>query len=147
MQRIKLPECRTRDTQLPGAWGMEQAEDMLSGIDALSEKGRKRLLSVYGGRAAKLAELCATDTGVERTIDADNTVLAAEVVFAIRNEFARTLTDIVFRRLMIGLDADQGRALYDSIAELAASELGWGAEEKSRELEELVAYSDSLLIS
>jgi glycerol-3-phosphate dehydrogenase len=147
MQRIKLPECRTRDTQLPGAWGMEQAEDMLSGIDALSEKGRKRLLSVYGGRAAKLAELCATETGLERTIDADKTVLAAEVVFAIRNEFARTLADIVFRRLMIGLDADQGRALYDRIADLAAAELGWSAEEKSRELAELVAYSDSLLVS
>ncbi len=74
-------------------------------------------------------------------------MLAAEVVFAIQNEFARTLADIVYRRLMVGLDANQGRELYDGIAELAATELGWSADEKSRQLRELVAYSDSLLVT
>ena len=136
--RIKLPECRTRDTQLPGAWGLEQAADRLAGIAALSEAGQQRLLSVYGGRALQLAELCATDSSLARSIDED--------AFAIRNEFARTLTDIVFRRLMIGLNADQGRPVYDSIADLAAAEFDWTADERSRQLAELVAYSDSLLV-
>ncbi|MBT8093127.1 MAG: glycerol-3-phosphate dehydrogenase [Gammaproteobacteria bacterium] len=147
LQRIKLPDCRTADTQLPGAWGLEQAEEMLAGIDALSGAGRKRLLSIYGGRAAKLAELCATESSLQRTIDVNKTVLAAEVVFAIRDEFARTLADIVYRRLMVGLDADQGRALYDEIAELAAAEFGWSADERTRQLAALVAYSDSLQVA
>jgi glycerol-3-phosphate dehydrogenase len=73
-------------------------------------------------------------------------VLAAEVVFAIREEFAKTLTDVVFRRMMIGLDADQGRPLYTAIADIAAFELGWSAEEKSRQLDELVDYSESLRV-
>ncbi|MBT8088418.1 MAG: glycerol-3-phosphate dehydrogenase/oxidase, partial [Gammaproteobacteria bacterium] len=147
MQRIKLPDCRTHDTQLPGAWGMQQAQEMLAGIEALSDAGRERLLSIYGGRAAKVAELCAMERHLQRSIDANNTVLAAEVVFAIRNECARTLADIVYRRLMVGLDATQGRALYDEIAELAAAEFGWSADERSRQLAELVAYSDSLLVT
>jgi glycerol-3-phosphate dehydrogenase len=147
ISRIKLPECRTRDTQLPGAWGIEQAGEMLAKIDELSERGRRRLLSIYGGRAAKIFEMLSGDGGERRVLDADGTVLAAEVVFAIRDEFALTLSDIVFRRMMIGLDADQGRPMYEAIAERAAAELGWSSEEKAQQLAELVAYSDSLKVA
>ena len=79
-------------------------------------------------------------------IDADERVLAAEVVFAIREEFAKSLTDIVFRRLMVGLDADQGRPLYSAIADIAAHEFAWSADEKSRQLDELVDFSESLRV-
>jgi hypothetical protein len=49
--------------------------------------------------------------------------------------------------MMIGLDADQGRPLYTAIADIAAFELGWSAEEKSRQLDELVDYSESLRVT
>ena len=74
-------------------------------------------------------------------------VLAAEVVFAIRAEMARTLTDIVYRRLMVGLAADQGRPLYEMIAAVAASELGWSDEERHAQLEALHAYTDSFSVT
>jgi len=73
--------------------------------------------------------------------------LAAEVVFAIREEFAKSLNDIVFRRTMVGLDADQGRPLYTAIADIAAHEFGWNADEKSRQLDQLVDYSESLRVA
>ena len=144
--RRKLPDCRTRDTQLPGAWGIEQASEALSTISELSEQGRQRLLDIYGGRAAQIAELCNSDSELGRCIDAARKVLAAEVVFAVREEFALTLSDIVYRRLMIGLDADQGRPLYDAVADIAARELGWSAETRAKQLDELRAFSDSLLV-
>ncbi len=70
-------------------------------------------------------------------------MLAAEVVFAIREEMARRLTDIVYRRLMIGLDADQGRPLYEIIAAIAANEFGWDDDERRAQLQDLCTYSDS----
>ena len=79
-------------------------------------------------------------------VDADRTVLAAEIVFVIREEMAQTLGDVVYRRLMLGLDAGQGRGLYDAIAAIAAAELGWDDQERQAQLDALVSHSDSLLI-
>lgn len=144
---MKLAKCSTRDTPLPGAWGLDRAEQQLRDLQLLSEAGIKRLLSIYGGRATDLCSLVNEDKNLAQTLDADDTVLAAEVVFAIRSEFAKTLADIVFRRCMVGLDSDQGRPLYASIAEVAAKELAWDIDEKSRQLDHLVEYSESLRVS
>jgi hypothetical protein len=48
---------------------------------------------------------------------------------------------------MLGLDRDQGRPLYAAIADIAADELHWDAGEKSRQLRNLLEYSDSLRVS
>jgi glycerol-3-phosphate dehydrogenase len=103
-----------------------------------------RLLAIYGGRATALIELGLSDRTLAEPLDERRTCLAAEVVFAIREEFAGTLTDIVFRRLMVGLNADQGRPLYDAIASLAAAEFGWSPDEQQDQLRDLIRYADSL---
>jgi hypothetical protein len=48
---------------------------------------------------------------------------------------------------MIGFDADQGRPLYTTIADIAADEFGWTEQEKSQQLDELVDYSESLRVA
>jgi glycerol-3-phosphate dehydrogenase len=68
------------------------------------------------------------------------------VIFALRDEFARTLEDIVFRRMMIGFDADQGRPMYDEITALAAAEAGWSREQTMQQLKDLNGYADSLRV-
>ena len=144
-QRLRLPECRTRDTDLPGAWGIDRARDALAALDLLTDAGVERLLHIYGGRAAAIAELCKTDAALGRTLDDRGRVLAAEVVFVIRDEFAQTLADVVFRRMMIGFDADQGRGMYEDIAALAAAESGWSPDHTTQQLADLTAYAGSLL--
>ena len=141
----RLPPCRTHDTPLPGGWGLDEAGDALDRLNVLSARGRQRLLDIYGGRAADVAKLA--ETGAAGVIDEEATVLAAEVAFTIRYEMAGSLTDIVYRRLMIGLDADQGRSMYEQVAELASQELGWDAAKRNEELDSLRAYSDSLRVA
>ena len=142
----KLPECRTDDTILPGAWGLDEAREALVAVDKLSDAGVERLLRVYGGRAKGIASLIAERPDLGRFIDNRASVPAAEIAFVIAEEMPKTLADIVYRRMMIGLDADQGRALYDAIAEIAAKEFGWDAQRIAAELRALIEFSDSLRV-
>ncbi|MBT8100699.1 MAG: glycerol-3-phosphate dehydrogenase [Gammaproteobacteria bacterium] len=143
--RQKLPDCRTADAALPGATHLSEASEALQSITSLSERGRTRLLDLYGGRSMALARLATTEVSLSHCIDNDGRVLAAEVIFVIREEMARTLADIVHRRMMLGFDPDQGRPLYASIAALAAAEFDWSDSETRSALDSLKAYSDSFL--
>jgi len=142
----KLPDCRTQDTLLPGAYRLDEARTALESLSGLSANGVERLLSIYGGRSVDIVELTRSEPLLAKAIDAAETVLAAEVVFTIREEMARTLADVVHRRLMIGFAADQGRALYEIVAAIAASELKWSDEERLAQLELLRQYSDSFQV-
>jgi glycerol-3-phosphate dehydrogenase len=139
----KLPGCRTRESKLPGAYRLDEARELLESVPQLSPQGVERLLEIYGGRTIDVLQLAQDEAPLHKAIDADKTVLAAEVVFAIREELARTLEDIVYRRLMLGFRADQGRPLYEMLAAIAADELNWSDSERHEELRSLHAYSDS----
>mgnify|MGYP002064021610 CR=1 FL=1 len=142
----KLPECRTQTTLLPGAYRLDEARRALQARAELSPEGVERLLGLYGGRALDLLELADAEPPLAKALDEARTVLAAEVVFAVRSEMARTLEDIVFRRLTVGFDADQGRLMYDEIAALAADEAGWSPEQTTQQLEILNGYAQSLRV-
>jgi glycerol-3-phosphate dehydrogenase len=139
-----LPECRTRDTLLPGAGGVEEAREALGKFSGLAERGVERLLRVYGGRAAGIATVARQRPELSGCIDEAATIPTAEVAFVTSEELPRTLADIVYRRMMIGLDADQGRPHYTKIAELAAAELGWDGDRVADELRALRAIADAL---
>jgi len=142
----RLPECRTRDTLLPGGGGLDEAREALGALPGLSDAGMERLLQVYGARASGIAALSREQGGLAGFIDEAATLPEAEVAYVIGNELPRTLIDLVFRRMMIGLDADQGRPHYEKIAELAAAEFGWDDARRASELGALVAYADSLRV-
>lgn len=137
--------CQTRHVPLPGAQGATgAARDASADLEVLSEPGRARAASIYGSRCRDLASLCAAEPTLNRTLDASATVLAAEVALAVRVEMARTLIDIVHRRLMVGLAADYDEALIDTIAAVAAAELGWSPDACRAEREALNAYNARL---
>jgi glycerol-3-phosphate dehydrogenase len=105
------------------------------------------MLGIYGGRAIDLLDLANAEPPLHKPIDVGRTILAAEIVFAIREEVARTLIDIVHRRLMLGLNADQGRPHYEVVAAIAAKEFGWHDSERHAQIKALHDYSDSLRVT
>jgi glycerol-3-phosphate dehydrogenase len=145
--RRKLPDCRTRDTELPGVWGQEMARQKLQSLSVLSSDGIDRLLRIYGGRSAAIADLAVNDAVFKETLDKDHRILVAEIVFTLREEFPTTLTDVIFRRMMIGFDPDQGRRCYATVATVCATELGWSEAKRSEEVDVLLLYADSLRVS
>lgn len=142
--RRRLPPCRTHDTLLPGGWGLDEAREALAKIDGLSQAGIERIVGIYGGRAAAIAEIAQVETGMAACFDSAGRILKAEAVFVAREEFPRTLGDVVYRRMLIGLDADQGRPCYEAIAAIVAPELGWSDSEMREQLRRLEEYSASL---
>jgi glycerol-3-phosphate dehydrogenase len=137
--------CETRTLPLPGATGIGDAREQLKQLEGLSEKGVDRLLDVYGGRAASVADIASREAGLAGTLGPDRDVLEAEVAFALRHEFAISLTDIVHRRLMVGLSADQGAGISESIAAIAGREANWTGAERTRQLAELREYNARLV--
>jgi glycerol-3-phosphate dehydrogenase len=144
--RRRLPPCRTRDAGLPGVFGLDASRAALEQTGLLSPAGVNRMIDVYGGRASALVALCEGEPGLARTLGEGRRILAAEVVLAFREEFAQTLSDIVFRRMMIGFDADQARNLYQEIAAIAAAEAGWSPSHTKQQLEDLDEYAESLRV-
>jgi glycerol-3-phosphate dehydrogenase len=141
---LKAGACRTREENLPGANSLEEAEAELRQVQKLSPECRERLLGVYGGRVRRILELARDEPHLCATVDPQQTVLAAEVVFSLRSEFATNLIDILHRRTMTGLAADLGASAAGGIAAVAARELNWSDGETKRQLDALEAYNARL---
>lgn len=141
---VKATDCQTRSLPLPGATVLAATKERMSAAGDLSPECIKRLLGIYGARAAGIAALALSDPGMAKKIDSAGTVIAAEVVFAQRYEMAVSLIDIVHRRMMTGLMPDQGVSMNGEIAAMAAAEAGWDSKEKERQLAALRDYNERL---
>ena len=98
----------------------------------------ERLLGIYGVRAGGVLRLARAQPGGLLRVDGTN-ALAAEVRFAVEKEFARTLIDIMARRMMLSRDNDLGLGCAQAIAELCRDPAGWDSARAARELQ---AYRD-----
>lgn len=134
--------CTTADVLLPGGGVADDA--LLPSIPLLNQSGRHRLRDLYGSRIGRLAELCRESPLYAEVIDERHEVLAAEVIMAIRDEFACTLIDLLHRRLMTGLADDQGQSGAEAIAAIAGVECGWDDNRISAELAALDSYNRRL---
>jgi glycerol-3-phosphate dehydrogenase len=141
LSRMNAEACRTRTLPLPGAVDLDEATEHLNQSADLSPACATRLLSVYGSRAVEIARL-QTAEYADVYLDTERTVLAAEVEIAIREEFASNLIDIMHRRMMVGLNSDQGLPMTDQIASIAADVIGWDKSERERQLQALQMYSE-----
>lgn len=135
-----LPPCATRNSRLPGAKNLDGAAAIAAKFEVLSATGQNRLLGIYGSRVSRLAALASAEPELNVALDEERTVLAAEVALAVREEYAIALSDLVYRRLMVGLAARLDQGLIRSIAELAASELDWHATDLQAQLDALSAH-------
>ena len=82
-------------------------------------------LFVYGSDAAKVREIAASDPELSRQLHSDLPYIAAEVVWAAREEMARTVEDVLARRTRaLFLNAHAAIAMAPAVAALLAKELG-----------------------
>lgn len=81
-------------------------------------------LGVYGSDAHAIQALAATDPSLARQLDPSLPYIAAEVVWAAREEMARTVDDVISRRTRaLFLNARAAQRMIEPVATLLATEL------------------------
>ena len=134
---------RTRKEPLPGGATADYAAFAASfkaSID-LGERAGDRLLSLYGVRARQVAALAREEKGLDQVFDQRSGALAAELAHALRVESARTLTDVLMRRTMLGLDPDLPVGSVEAAAAIMAKHEGWERGRAAREIEAYTRYA------
>jgi glycerol-3-phosphate dehydrogenase len=135
--RFAVPaRSRTKHLRLIGGEGIPPA------VARLPEPGARRDPSVdehlagrYGTEAAVVRAIQLEAPGFGEPLVTGLPYLAAEAIFAVRHEMARTLDDVLSRRTRARvLDRDAAVACAPAVAELLAPELAWSAADLEREI-------------
>ncbi len=100
-------------------------------------KTKKRRMNASSSPAPKMSEMIWEFAGdfirLGETLG-ETSVVGAEVLNAIRNEMAASLSDIVFRRTDLATAGDPGDAALHAALDLASREFGWSGERAQSEL-------------
>lgn len=84
------------------------------------------ILAAYGSDAPHIYQLIVEDAALGERIHPKLRFVKAEVVWAVREEMARTIEDVLARRVRaLFLDARASMEMAETVAELMAPELGW----------------------
>jgi glycerol-3-phosphate dehydrogenase len=123
------PRPATESTRLIGgeidSIGAFTGEAVLKDDGLYGEKAICHLVCNFGTQYRDVLGLAEEDPMLGTFVSGSDEVLKAEVLYAIRNESAQHLDDIVLRRTDLGTLGHPGRAALEDCAELAARELGW----------------------
>lgn len=139
---LHVPRCATASAPLPGAPSArfrEFAADVKRDYAGLPQDVMRHLAQAYGARMRDVMALAQSMEGGADRITSARPNIAAEIAFAVREEMAMTLQDVVFRRLgfgNLGLPAPEAVARAGA---LTARELGWPPEVERRQVEETLA--------
>ena len=94
-------------------------------------------LAVYGADRGKVEKLAASETGLRELLDARLPYLQAEVVWAAREEMARTVEDVLARRTRsLLLDSSAAAAAAPRVAQILAKELNRDQSWQKKQVEE-----------
>jgi glycerol-3-phosphate dehydrogenase len=92
-------------------------------------------LAVYGSDTAHIRRLIETDASLGEKLHPALPYIKAEIVWAARNEMARTLEDALARRTRaLFLNARAALEMAPSAADVMAAELGWSDTFKASQL-------------
>jgi len=126
---LSIRDSITDRVPLVGADGFETRSNqrvMLARRSGLHVARIDHLLSRYGGLVDDVLALIAQRRGLAAPIVGAEDYLAAEIVYAVTDEGARHLDDVMTRRTRISIETfDRGVAASTYVARLMADELGW----------------------
>ncbi len=125
---------RNQGTAGAFAWAQDAEPFLIDASERLSRLGltgrqARHLARLYGTEWVRLAEMIRAEPTLARPLSELSDDLAVQVVFAVIAEGARTLSDIVDRRLVLGTLGQVDEATLESIAVMAAPFVGWSVQE------------------
>lgn len=142
----KAPRCVTASLPLPGVVGdLEEVRRFLV-LAGLSEQTAARLVALYGGRALDVLAEAQHDEELLEVLHPDTGAIGAELVFTARHEFARTLTDVLARRVLLAFEPGHGLEVVDRAAAVLGDRLGWSEDRRAAEIAEYRTWLSRLQV-
>jgi glycerol-3-phosphate dehydrogenase len=135
--RTIAPIPHSATTPLQGATGFDADADagaIKAAVAGLSRADVDRLLRTYGHRALEVARLL-HDPSLRTPLGSACPVTLAEVEFAVREEMACTLADVLLRRTEAGTAGAPGEDALNAAGRHAQGLLGWNEERLAAELQ------------
>ena len=133
--------CITQKTPLAGSLPTGLDEYIKETVPQLAERfgvepGTVRhLIHFYGSRTEKILQYTGEDPSLAEPISPEGMDIYAQVLYGIREEGAKTISDTLLRRMHTGITASRGEPQAPQIAEIVARELGWNAAEEDHWVE------------
>ncbi len=93
------------------------------------------LIHSYGSEFENILSLIDPDASPTTPVTGDQSILKAQVLYAVRNEMAKTLSDVALRRTDLGCKGAPGSKPLSLCADLMAEELGWSDTKRQQEVE------------
>ena len=142
---VTVTRTSTKGRPLPGADGLVQPD--LEGVAAIGRQlmtefqldvdTATHLCGVYGARAPLLATRIAADRALGERLDPELPYVWAEIEFAASHDLARTVEDVLARRVpLLLVSRDQGLGVCERVADMIGAQLAWSAEQRSHMLDE-----------
>ncbi len=105
------------------------------------------VLLIYGSDETKIRDLISKNPELAEPLFPQNQFLKAQVVWAVREEMARTVEDVLARRLrVLFLDAKLAIDMAPAVAETMAGELDKDIDWKKKQLHEFVILANNYLL-
>ncbi len=136
--------CNTDTTNLPGSLSMDFDQYLREAMPEMASRHNvapglaRHLIGWYGARAERVLGLAAGDPVLSAAISPESSDIYAQVLYSVMEEGAKTLSDIVLRRLHLGITASRGRKQAEKISRIAGRELEWSDDERRHQLDEFI---------
>jgi glycerol-3-phosphate dehydrogenase len=140
---VTAARISTKGRPLPGAEGLTQSD--LEGVAAVGRQlmadyqldvdTATHLCGVYGSRAVLLAARIAEDRALAERLDRELPYVWAEIEFAATHDLARTVEDVLARRVpLLLVSRDQGLGVCERVADLLGALLAWSPAQRAEML-------------
>ncbi|MBX2861567.1 MAG: glycerol-3-phosphate dehydrogenase/oxidase [Vampirovibrio sp.] len=137
----------TRKAPLPGGEGIKDINAYkASEIPAAAEKFEvpkktiDHLIDLYGSRYSKVLKLTEENPVWKKPLCPEALDIQAQVIYAVRQEFARTTADVLLRRTGTALRENVGLNAAEITAELIGKELGWTDKKVQQDKEAFIRF-------
>jgi len=145
---VTATRASTKHRPLPGAEGLTATD--LEGVAAIGRQlmadykldvdTATHLCGVYGTRAPLLAARIVEDPALGERLDRELPYVWAEIEFAAKHDLARTVEDVLARRVpLLLVSRDQGLSVCERVADRLGALLGWSPAQRTQMLDEFSA--------
>jgi glycerol-3-phosphate dehydrogenase len=137
MRRMGVAIDTPLPEQLPGSLVDNYDAEIAEAADSAGdEEAAAHLVRAHGSQWRDVWTLAVESPHLAQRLQPALPVIRAEIVYAVREEMALTIADMLVRRTHVAFETrDNGRSVAGDVASLMAPELGWSASENRAAIE------------